>query len=454
MLHVFRAAIVVFAIASMASAVDLRVASFNVDATPPVGSPLGGASVPNMRGISDPLSARGVVLLPEGDLPVVLCAVDWIGIANGSHTAWRQALADAAGTTIERVSVHTLHQHDAPFADRTVEALLAEQGMGGLKYHTEFAQTAIDRAAAAVTEAIQNPTAVTHLGVGKAKVEKVASNRRLLGPDGKVAHVRWTATADPELRAAPEGVIDPWMRAVSFWNGDEAVAVMTYYATHPQSYYRTGLVSTDFPGIARAQREEDLPRAAHIHFNGAGGNIGAGKYNDGAEENRAILAGRMHAGMRDAFRATEKHALAELDFDWKAVDVVLPAREDIDLAHERARLVSDDVKTPERMQAAREIAWKQRVVDEDPISLGRLEIGPLQIVHLPGELFVEYQLAAQDMAPDSFVCTAAYSDYGPGYIGTAEAYPQGGYETGLYTSRTAPEVEGVLMNALKQLLTD
>ena len=49
---------------------------------------------------------------------------------------------------------------------------------------------------------------------------------------------------------------------------------------------------------------------------------------------------------------------------------------------------------------------------------------------MPGELFIEYQLAAEKMRPDATVCMAAYGDYGPGYIGTEIAYTQGGYETG------------------------
>ena len=71
-----------------------------------------------------------------------------------------------------------------------------------------------------------------------------------------------------------------------------------------------------------------------------------------------------------------------------------------------------------------------------------------------GELFVEYQLAAQEIRPDLFVAMAAYGDYGPGYIGTAEAYPQGGYETSPHVSLVAPEVEPVLMDAIKRLLRD
>jgi hypothetical protein len=70
---------------------------------------------------------------------------------------------------------------------------------------------------------------------------------------------------------------------------------------------------------------------------------------------------------------------------------------------------------------------------------------------MPGELFIEYQMAAQSMRPGSFVAMAAYGDYGPGYIGTEVAYSQGGYEVGI-VSRVDPSVEGVLMSALRKLL--
>lgn len=65
---------------------------------------------------------------------------------------------------------------------------------------------------------------------------------------------------------------------------------------------------------------------------------------------------------------------------------------------------------------------------------------------------MEYQLAAKAMRPDLHVMMAAYGDYAPGYIGTAAAYPEGGYETGLNASNVAPGVEPVLTGAMRQLL--
>ena len=433
-----------------AYAVELRVGTFNIDATPPVGSVLGGGSVPPMRGIDDPLSARGIVMIPGEELPVVIVAVDWIGIANGGHFDWVHAIAEACRTAPDRVMVHTLHQHDAPFYDSATEALMESQGLGGQMCDVEFSKEMIERAAAAAESAMLSAQSITHASWAAAKVEKVASNRRLVGEDGKVWGTRWTATSDPKLRAEPEGTIDPMMKSITLWNDDDAVATLTYYATHPQSFYRTGNVSADFPGLARNQREE-ATGIPHIHFNGAGGNITAGKYNDGNPKNRPVLVGRMADGMKRAYDAAEKTPIEDLDFSWTSVPTMLPTRSAVTIDGERSRLADEDLDKGQRARAARELAWMthHKLV---PINIACLGIGPIRILHMPGELFIEYQLAAQEMAPDKFVCMAAYGDYGPGYIGTAVAYTQGGYEAQVYTSRTDPEVEDVLMNAMRSAL--
>src|SRR5262249_6382626 len=83
--------------------------------------------------------------------------------------------------------------------------------------------------------------------------------------------------------------------------------------------------------------------------------------------------------------------------------------------------------------------------------IGSLWLGFARTLHLPGELFVEYQLAAAASVLDVFVATAAYGDLVSGYIGTKVAYGQGGYETGP-VSRVASEVEDVLFPAMCTLL--
>src|SRR5258707_11683066 len=86
---------------------SLRVGVFRIDVSPPLGSPVAYAPA---RKIEDPLSARGIVLL-GAEKPIVLCAVDSIGIGNEGFEQWREGLANAVGTTANRVTVHVLHQH-------------------------------------------------------------------------------------------------------------------------------------------------------------------------------------------------------------------------------------------------------------------------------------------------------------------------------------------------------
>lgn len=435
-----------------ASAAGFRIATFQSDATPPVGSPLCGSAENTAKNISDPLSARGIVFVPEGQKPIVLCAVDWVGIGNDGHRVWREALAKAAETDASRVSVHVLHQHDAPMCDFSTEALLNRAGIGGATMNVAFAHEAIARAAEAVKTSMDHTHPVTHLGTGEGIVEKVASNRRIPGPDGKIRAVRWTTTLDPAIRAEPVGTIDPFCKSVTFWNEKEPLAILTFYATHPQSHYGKGHVSADFVGMARSAREQALPGVPHVHFDGAGGNLGAGKWNDGTPENRPVLAGRLEEGMRKAWDSSTLIPVLDATLDWAVEPVVLPTRGEIHSETETALLGSEGASAGERAGAAMKLAWINRANGENPIELARLRLGNVQFLLLPGELFVEYQLAAQDMAPADFVCVAAYGDYGPGYIGTACAYSEGGYETEIDSSMGGPESEAILMNGIHKLI--
>jgi hypothetical protein len=279
----------------------------------------------------------------------------------------------------------------------------------------------------------------------------VASNRRILGPDGKVRAVRYTSCPDPALRAEPEGTIDPIVSLVGFWNSNQPLAVLTYYAVHPQSYYRTGVPNPDFPGIARFLRELQIPAACHIHFNGAGGNLGAGKYNDGARENRGVLAERLADGMRRAWDGARRLSLTTEQVAWTVEAVSLPPARHLSVEQLRMRMKAKDGAFFLTGGAAK-LAWLLRCQADQRLEVSCLALGPARILHLPGELFVEYQLAAKAMRPDLFVALAAYGDYGPGYIGTAVAYDQGGYETSPAASNVAPEAEEVLLSAMRRLL--
>lgn len=426
---------------------QLRLGVFDVDASPAVGSPL---AYDTCIEVLDPLSCRGIVLLGAGE-PIVLVAVDWLGIANESHHEFRTKLAKAVGTNVNRVSVHCLHQHDAPRCDFSSASLLAHFGDTTPTYDILAARDLFARAAEAAADARENARPIDGVGLGTAVVENVASNRRILGEDGRVAVTRYTATRDPKVRALPTGTVDPVLRLIRFYHGDQTVAVLSYFATHPQSYYRTGKANPDFPGYARDQRQEKTS-VPHLHFNGAGGNIGAGKWNDGSPENRPRLAERVATAMEKAIDEAEREPLTSEMVGWSSERVTLPLGAHLQEEPLVAELRREDASHSERVTAAKHLAWLRRTEAGEEINIGCLRLGTARVLHLPGELFVEYQLAAQQMRPDLFVAMAAYGEYGPGYIGTEIAYEQGGYETSPRASRVGPGAEAVLHQAMQSLL--
>src|SRR5271166_3965890 len=132
--HVVTIALIALMLGRAPAAEPLKVGVFSVDASPPIGSPL---AYDPTRGVAHPLSCRGVVLIGM-ERPIVLCAVDWIGISNDGQLEFRHALAAAAGTDSGRVAVHTLHQHDAPACDFSTESLLAKHGINRATFDAGF----------------------------------------------------------------------------------------------------------------------------------------------------------------------------------------------------------------------------------------------------------------------------------------------------------------------------
>src|SRR5262245_57791018 len=161
-----------------------QLATFTADVTVPLGHALMGGGIAPAGKIEDELFVHGVVLLGAGK-PIVLASVDWCEIRNDAYERWRSALAEAAKTTPERVLVTSIHQHDAPVADLEAERILTRHKAKGSVCDIDFHEKAVRRAARAVGAAMEKPRRVTHLGTGQAKVDRVASNRRYLGPDGK-----------------------------------------------------------------------------------------------------------------------------------------------------------------------------------------------------------------------------------------------------------------------------
>ncbi len=417
-----------------------------------------GGGVADAKEIVDPLWAKGFVLLRQGPdhaetrgafPPVVILALDWCQCNNDSYDRWRTVLAEAAGTEPRRVMLATVHQHDAPIFDLKAQELLDQYGLKGWNCDPVFHEQALQRVAAALRQALKSPRRVTHFGMGQAKVERIASNRRVVTPEGRVHWGRGSASGD--IYGAPEGEIDPWLKTFSLWDGDRPAVAWSCYGVHPMSYYGRGGVSADFPGMARAWRQRDDPNVFQIYFTGCAGDTTAGKYNTGAPENRPELAKRLYQAMAAAWKATARHPLHDVAFRCARLD--LPPRDEGKFTLEAMRQTLADPKATrwQRISAALGLSWRQRLAAGRPIDVPCLDInrGAALFAILPAESFVGYQLAAQRLRPESFVMVAGFGDGAPGYIPTDQCWKDGYQDDYCWV---APMTEGVILQALREAL--
>jgi hypothetical protein len=426
----------------------LRLATFGAEVTVPPGHGMMGGSWLS-KSVADPLEANGLVIL-GGEAPVVLVSVDWCELRNDAYERWQAVLSEAAGTGPERVLVTTVHQHDAPVADLEAERILRARKSAGTICDPEFHESALQSVAKALRESLKSARPFTQLGTGQAKVEKVASNRRYLLPDGSVRFDRTSSTRSPPAIAAEEGLIDPWLKTLSFWAGDEPLAAVSFYAVHPMSYYGAGEVSADFPGLARRRRQAELPGVKQIYCSGASGNVTAGKYNTGARENRAVLAERLRTAMAAAWSDTRRHAVDR--FDFRVAPLRLEPRNEPGFsAADLERRLATETRPFQQCLAAMGLSWRKRADAGHAIGVPALDFGVAQVLLLPGESYVEFQLAAQRLKPQSFVCVAGYGEGATGYVPTARHVAEADPNLGDWCW-VAPGAEGRLLEAIRSAL--
>ncbi|QDU40515.1 hypothetical protein Mal4_48730 [Maioricimonas rarisocia] len=428
---------------------EYRLATFSADVTIPLGHRCMGILPTKAQRIESPLEARGFVLLGPGK-PIVLLAFDWCEIRNDSYDEWRRACAKAAGTDAERVLVSSLHQHDAPVVDSGAQKLLDAVGLQTELFDPAFHDECVRRVTAALTESLEQARPVTHLGLGQARVQKVASNRRVELPDGRVNYSRGSNSGgNAAFAAADDGLIDPNLKTISFWNGDEPLLALHAYATHPMSYYGRGGVSWDFVGIARDRRQRDQLDVLQIYVSGCSGDVTAGKYNDGSPAMRPLLADRLYQAMTKAWEQTERVPLERITV--RRTELDLPFHEGDEFRREAMEKVlhNEEVDVRQRILAAMGLASLDRIEQGRGIDVPCVDFGPAQILLLPGESFVGYQLDAQKLRPDSFVMTIGYGECWPGYIPTQAAFDE---HFGHSWRWVGPDAPKAMRTALEQVL--
>lgn len=435
----------------IAQEVESKLGHFTIDATIPLGHRCMGILPAKSKSISDGLELHGFVLLGQ-EPPIVVVAIDWCEIRNQSYDAWRSRLAKVAGTQPERVLVSSLHQHDAPVIDSGAQDLLDQVGLHNELYDRSFHEEVLTRAEQALSAAIEDAQPVTHVGYAQSVVSDVASNRRIVDGSGNVSFSRGSSSGrDPIFKQAPEGLIDPMMRTISFWSQNQCLVEYHAYATHPMSYYGRGEVTSDFVGLAR-KRLARLDRSIHpIYASGCSGDVTAGKFNDGSPEAREELTRKIYEAMLANRKGVKKEPVPAT-WGLRNLPLELPYSRAETLqkeAMERA-LHDGSLSIEKRILAAMGLAsWNRVQVRKQPIDMPCVDLGIARLVLFPGESFVGYQNIAQEASGALPLIPVGYGECWTGYVPTDAAFGDGFDESWLWVG---PGAQGPIERVLRDLL--
>lgn len=429
--------------------IALQIAFFKVDVTPPVGAQM--AYGLNKK-IDTPIFIRGLII-NDGSTRAVIVSCDFVYVWGQTWFEWRKAIADAAGTSEDRVFLHSIHQHDSMRISPQWNEFTRKFGQEAVS--EDYCRDTLKKLRTSVASAVNGEWHdVSKLMTAERRLSGLAANRRMLDENNKWFATRYSMCADPKLRALPVGTIDPLLRTIAFSGKDgKIIAALHFYAAHPMAAYRREMVGQDVPGVALDYVEKEFDKATfNIYLNGCGGNISFGKYQLGnnKEKSLEVLGRRLGEGLVANLKNLEEKPLGKLSF--VNADFKFPLNPELTeeiLLKQVGKSIdgAPDLKAISRLVIVRN--WKEW----QTCSISRLSIGnEVNMLSLPGEMCVEYQLYAQSIVPEEFLACAAYGNATYTYIPTAKMFSEGGYEPG--RSITTPEVEDNLKKAIYKVLKD
>jgi hypothetical protein len=232
---------------------------------------------------------------------------------------------------------------------------------------------------------------------------------------------RWSICADDDIRNAPEGLIDPFVRVLSVHYDEKPAAVFANYACHPSGYGggRTKKVSPDFPYYAEKGLADiyggDFFAA---YWQGCAGNTNCGKYvKEGSEEEVMALGARFKAAVEEAVENPVQSTTGP--YEYKYMKFSLPVGDFVKNPMEAEKLftdMSDRLKKQETISEQDVFDWRAllKKLDVSIVSKGmEMEIEfqlfrfeDFDLMFVPGEWYVQlYHKLACRMGKRELVLT-------------------------------------------------
>jgi hypothetical protein len=417
----------------------LEAGASQVRITPPVGVDLSGygdREGPSIK-VHDDLWCRAV-MLRDGAAYLAVVSLDVLGLDFPLDAAIRQQVSRASGLNPEHLLLNCSHTHAGPAVASAypVPPPWVSRGLGlALGGPDEgYVATLPALVAEAVVAASQRlAPAAAAFGVAPARV---GINRREHRPDGTVV-----------LGRNPRGLRDESVRVLQVSDPRaEPIALLFSHACHGTTLGGENReISAEWMGAACLELQARLKSGAIPMFlQGCCGNI-----NPDREERSFQQVARHGAAMAEAVLAAVRTAQPVSGEALRArlMQVQLPLQNAPGPAAARAELARAEAELarakqvgqhPYRVRTRAELVhyWQgvlslaERGARELklPFAVQAMAIGDVALVGLSGEVFLEFAHQIAAASPFRHTVVLGYSNGCTGYVPTAEAIAEGGYE--------------------------
>ncbi len=417
-----------------------------VDVTPPLKTILTGYFTDRISdGVLDPIELNALAI-NDGEKTALVITSDFMYTIEKAMNRFRSLISDATGVEIDNIFIQSVHQHTSTTAgiggptDPQYQYILEHK-------YCDVARMAIDDLKEATVSIASKETAVP-----------ISFIRRFKMKDGSTK----TNPSDRRLPdvIGPIGEADNTVRIVRFTREDANDIALVNFQTHPD-VIGGNKFSADWPGFTRRFTEADLKDVHCILVNGCQGDVNhINPYDRHGKYPHSEFMGRTIADtVVDIWNKTEKIDAGAITtkVEIKRIPSNMQGIEKID---ECIKFYSDYQAGKVEGPGMNELGNIRRIANMDNVTLvqrvpvSMVAFGKVALIGYGGEPFTEYATVLREAVPELHIMTACLANAAQGYLPSASAFKEGGYEavSSNFTESVAPVLQGCAIDMLKSHL--